>query len=194
MSITDSTSVPHGYCLCGCGERTPIATRNDRTTKRVKGKPMLYVRGHNTRKRRKNTGEDYYRRFSVVDTGYETPCWLWSQGLDYKGYAHVKHDGKSRSVHGLHYEFKYGSIPDGLVPDHLCRQRSCVNPDHIEPVTNAENSRRGDNTKLTVDQVREIRRLYATGQYNQHALGRMFGVSNYNIYIIVHRKGWKDVW
>ena len=71
------------------------------------------------------------------------PCWLWTAYL-YKGYGRFN-GGQGRIVeaHRFAYELAKGAIPSGLVLDHLCRVTSCVNPDHLEPVTIAENVDRG---------------------------------------------------
>lgn len=74
-------------------------------------------------------------------------CWLW-QGATSCGYAHAAYrvDGARFDVrlHRFFYEYFVGPIPDGLDLDHLCRVRHCINPDHLEPVTRAENLRRSD--------------------------------------------------
>lgn len=70
-------------------------------------------------------------------------CWLWLAGLNSTGYASVNVDGRRHSAHKLIYQLMIGPVPRGLDLDHLCRVRSCVNPDHLEPVTRSENSRRG---------------------------------------------------
>jgi hypothetical protein len=70
-------------------------------------------------------------------------CWLWTGALT-NGYG-IADPGKghSRRVHRIFYAHFVGEIPDGLCLDHLCRVRCCVNPAHLEPVTNRENVRRG---------------------------------------------------
>lgn len=71
-------------------------------------------------------------------------CWLWagptrSRDREYGG---VQLDGRTQAVHRVMYELLIEPIPDGLHIDHLCRTKLCVNPSHLEPVTNAENMRR----------------------------------------------------
>lgn len=74
-------------------------------------------------------------------------CWLWTDALNAKGYGQFKlGPGRMVKPHRMAYELSVGPIPDGLVIDHLCRVRHCVNPAHMEPVSIAENTRRGDAT------------------------------------------------
>lgn len=74
------------------------------------------------------------------------PCWLWL-GKSRRGrnrqYGGVKFNGKTYAAHRFVYELLVGPIPDGLTLDHLCRVPLCVNPDHLEPVTQIENMKRG---------------------------------------------------
>ena len=70
-------------------------------------------------------------------------CWLWSGAKNKDGYGSIRIEGKTVSAHRVSYELRFGSIPQGLVIDHVCRVHHCVNPDHLEPVTNEENLRRG---------------------------------------------------
>ena len=78
----------------------------------------------------------------------DSGCWIWLGTRDWKGYGHlrlngtVKSPGKMAVAHRVSYELFVGPIPEGLHLDHLCRVTSCVNPAHLEPVTNAENMRR----------------------------------------------------
>jgi hypothetical protein len=72
-------------------------------------------------------------------------CWLWKGAVHYGGYGtYTARHGDKRYAHRMVYELLVGPIPDGLDLDHLCRVRSCVNPDHLEPVTRRENLLRGE--------------------------------------------------
>jgi len=74
----------------------------------------------------------------------ETDCWIWT-GYKNGGYGRFKTaSGGSVYAHRASYEFHVGPVPEGLYLDHLCRNRACINPDHLEPVTTEENIRRGE--------------------------------------------------
>lgn len=77
----------------------------------------------------------------------DTGCWLWKGGLDPDGYGRISASraaGRSRLAHRYVYETHKEMIPEGLVIDHLCRRPSCVNPDHLEAVTQGMNMKRGN--------------------------------------------------
>lgn len=69
-------------------------------------------------------------------------CWVWTGAKSRGGYGQFRINKEVVATHRLAYELLIGPIPDGLQLDHLCRNPSCVNPGHLEPVTMAENIRR----------------------------------------------------
>ncbi len=75
-------------------------------------------------------------------------CWEWQGRITCQGYGQIgvgsRVDGsrRTRQAHTVSYETFVGKVPKGLVLDHTCRNRRCINPDHLEPVTAQENIRR----------------------------------------------------
>lgn len=74
-------------------------------------------------------------------------CWLWTAAINKDGYGRFKLNEISTGAHRISYQLFIGDIPDGKQLDHLCRQRSCVNPFHLEAVLPEINTRRGNKTK-----------------------------------------------
>lgn len=201
------------------------------------------------RRLRESLDESFFSRITITDSG----CWIWCGSLSPSGYSQMTVQQKTVRAHRWSYERFVAPIPDGLVIDHLCRNPSCVNPNHLEPVTQRENTLRGispaaKNAKkthcihgheftdantiwkggtracrtcqkaaelkyqrrigrarglavgernglshLSERQVREMRRLYATGSYSTRALAAMFGVANGTAWKIVTGRSWSHV-
>ncbi|KKM20384.1 hypothetical protein LCGC14_1645940, partial [marine sediment metagenome] len=81
----------------------------------------------------------------VVDkalTDFGDECW-YLPSLGGGGYAMLWHDGKMIKAATIAYQTRYGTVPDGMELDHLCPNRWCYNPKHLEPVLHSENIRRG---------------------------------------------------
>lgn len=88
----------------------------------------------------------FWEKVGVSDVADPDACWLW-RGSTWLGYGRFNLSGarpvKTTLAHRFLYELLIGPVPRELSLDHLCRVRNCVNPVHLEPVTHAENVRRG---------------------------------------------------
>lgn len=162
-----------GICGCGCGGRTKVALINTATTRL--GEPYPFIAGHQHR---------HFEGDYVVDAN---GCWVWQRGMVANGYGAIKRDGYQGVAHRWYYERDRGPIPNGLQLDHLCRNRLCVNPAHLEPVTQTENIRRGTGTKLTQADADAIR-----ASDERHVdLARRYGVTPTQIYVIRKNLEWR---
>ncbi len=170
-----------GLCECGCGQPAPIAKRTVSARGRYLGQPMRFIRGHNsTGMDRSGPRKQQYRE---EDRGYETPCWVWQLKISNSGYGCATVKGKGRSAHRWYYEQANGPIPEGMQIDHLCRVRTCVNPDHLEVVTRLENMRRSRASKITLEQAREVYRRRMAGE-RARRIAADYGISVQTVYLI----------
>ena len=118
-------------------------------------------------------------KYLSEDRGYSTPCWIW-QGSTRGGYGMISNYGNTGSkmigAHTFYYEQKYGKVPSGMVLDHLCDQRICVNPEHLKLCTHEENIRRGKIPIIDENIAEEIRVAIANGD-RQCDIALKYGIS-----------------
>lgn len=167
LSIEDRV----GYCMCGCGGQTQLARRSI--------KPNKFIHGHQNRCRVK---------YKETSTG----CWEWQTGAAPSGYGVARVNGRSVRAHRAVYEALVGPIPEGMVLDHGCRNKICVNPSHLQPVTVAENTRRGKSAKLRQSDVLNMRELASQG-VSQAALCGLYKLSRSTVCRIIGGEAWSDV-
>lgn len=131
-------------------------------------------------------------------------CWNWTRALS-KGYGNISVDGKSRSAHIVAWELANDrKLPAGMMILHTCDNPPCCNPAHLVLGTHTKNmvdmvarSRQARGTKqgsskLTEDEVREIRELHASG-LGYRKIAKQYGVVRSTIEVIVRGKGWVHV-
>lgn len=166
-------------CECGCGQPTSIAIKTDRHAGTIKGHPRRFLVGHNRRKSAV--------RYIVTDAG----CWEWQGTKATNGYGHVRVAGRLTTAHRHYFEQAFGQVPEGMDLDHLCRNRGCVNPGHLEVVPRAVNAQRGAQARLTREDVIAIRRMH--GAMTTAQLADWFGVSAGAINGVIHRRTWTNI-
>lgn len=141
------------------------------------------------------------RFWSKVDRRGPDDCWPWLASKMEMGHGHIWiRKGVFRAAHRVSWEVNRGPIPDGLHVLHSCDNPPCVNPDHLRLGTNRDNIRDkvergrsswvGRRSKLTWDEVRDIRRRARYG--NHAALALEFGVSRSLVSMIAEGKRWPE--
>lgn len=189
---------PYGKCQCGCGDDAPIANHTEPKFHVVKGLPQRFVYNHHSRKPLAE------RFWSKVDKRNIDECWEWKAALNSAGYGAF---GKGRA-HRIAYELTYGPIPDGYYVCHKCDNPPCVNPAHLFVGTPTDNvvdmiakgrkvsprlsGETNPNAKLTASQVIEIRKRYENGAKIRD-LAQEYGLKNFGIDHIVHRRTWRHL-
>lgn len=93
-----------------------------------------------------NPNTIYARLSGRITVNRNTGCWECSGWNTGNGYAKIRVNGRCRIAHKILYEEMVGPVPAGLLLDHKCRNRSCVNPNYLEPVTPRVNTLRGKAT------------------------------------------------
>jgi hypothetical protein len=117
----------------------------------------------------------------------ESGCWEWIKCKDKKGYGRAFKDRAHRVI----FERFKGPVKEGLELDHLCRNRGCVNPDHLEQVPSIINTQRGESTPFTIKSIKFIRDVASFGAGSVR-LAELFGVHRSCIWQIIRRKTWAN--
>ena len=122
-------------------------------------------------------------------------CWLWRGKINKKtGYGHKQFGGKTVLAHRWMYQLFTGWIPDDRVINHLCGNRCCVNPKHMEMTSQTDNCRHGKGSKLTREQAVAIKDLLKTAKWGERKkIAQQFGVSEGLVSDIKYGRAWADV-
>lgn len=207
-NTTEQSNIPYGYCHCGCGQKTTLAPQNHTARGWRKGEPVRWIPGHNPTPIPKNIHPPIAERFWVkVDRRSKDRCWNWQAATNPAGYG-VFHSDIGSLAHRYSWTLHFGPIPDGLFVCHACDNPACVNPYHLFLGTHKDNMRDMDekdrritpdrtgrfngHSKLTENDVHEIRRRYKMGE-SQSALGKEFGVSQSHVSAIILCARWSHV-
>lgn len=131
----------------------------------------------------------------LIKIDEESGCWLWQGKIHKKtGYGYKQFGGRTQLAHRWVFSWFHGWIPDAKPLDHTCRVRACVNPSHLEVVTQSENCRRGLGSKLTIEQVIQIRAELKSSKWGDRKnIAARYGVSPGLISSIKHGHAWADV-
>lgn len=135
-------------------------------------------------------------------------CWIWQSTTQASGHGQLWVDGRHRGAHRVSYKIHKGEIPDGMHICHKCDVNPCVNPDHLYAGSRSDNVQdaiertgwiesreRGEehhSSKLTWDEVGEIRSRYANTEASQYDLASEYGVSASTVGEIVRREIWTE--
>lgn len=143
------------------------------------------------KRRRPNARVPHETDYTVDST---TGCWNWTGKLTRYGYGRVCNSGTRQNAHRFYYEMYVTTPPRGWDVDHLCRNRACVNPAHLEAVPRAVNIQRGAGAVLTAADVMAIR-LLGSGEDRMTGvdLAAIFDSSPRNISSILAGRTWHGV-
>lgn len=204
--MTDHTTeqstqeIPYGYCHCGCGQKTNIATVTVRKYGWIRGEPKRYIHGHSLHLNRKPGYESLEDAFwHHVEPAPWDSCWEWVGARATFGYGTMGYSNRQWLAHRASWIIHFGPIPDGMEVCHTCDNPSCVNPYHLFLGSHLDNMRdmatKGRHPmmgRITEEDVREIRRL-AEGGMSQQKIAKHYGIVQQQVSRIVRRERWASV-
>lgn len=151
-----------------------------------------------------NTPEDFVSLVSKLRKK-ATGCIHWPRALNIDGYGAFRIKGHRELAHRLSYQVFKGPIPKNMCVLHRCDTPACVNPEHLflgsRDLNNKDRMRKGRSalgeksgrSKLSPEDVRDIRRLYQSHTITTTAIGKQYGVSNHQVSMIGLYKSWRHL-
>ena len=148
----------------------------------------------------KTLEQKFFSKVQVTDG-----CWLWTGAVSGRGYGQFGVNRRLVGAHRLSYEMHFGVIPAGQLVCHKCDTPRCVRPDHLFLGTYQDNAddkvrkgrhpvgSRSSSSKISDDDVVQMRSLHATGEYSYKTLSKKFGVTKGNVAFIILRKSWNHI-
>lgn len=133
-----------------------------------------------------------------------TGCWLWTRATVWDGYGRLRCGGKTYRAHRVSYQVFVGEIPEGLHILHNCHRPGCINPDHLRAGTQQDNStdmvkagrstfgERHHKAKLTREDVRMMRKMYAEGGVTHRELAKRYGVTRSVVSHMIRGLTWNN--
>jgi hypothetical protein len=168
-------------CKCGCGKETNIATEScPKRGRNKRGMPYDYIIGHHLRKKEK------------YKINPNTECWIWQLYINDDGYGVMwyKEKDKAERAHVVFYIRSKGPIPKGKVLHHTCENPTCVNPEHLEPLTRTEHKRK--HGILNENSVRKIREMKKSG-LSSRKIATIVNASRSTVQNVLKKRTWKGV-
>lgn len=160
MTTPDYTSeIPYGYCHCGCGQKTTIATRTARQFNSIKGEPRKFIVHHGTGKSHTKSLDAFWSKVAI--TADDNQCWLWQGSVNRHGYGAHRVDRKRLSCHRIAWMYPNYIIPEGMFVCHSCDNPSCCNPKHLWIGTHQDNMN---------DMKKKKRQSFVRAQGENHGL------------------------
>ncbi len=117
-----------GLCECGCGKRTRIAAKTDRSKGWYKGQHLRFIHGHSGAANPVSPEERFWRSVDKRENG----CWLWTKR---QGRGRLGINYEEVLVYRFAYELLVGPIPEGFIVHHVCKNESCVKPEHLKAMS-----------------------------------------------------------